>query len=204
MRHAPCTSILTSVWLMFVLSVAIGYDLASEGRSSWILYSSLGVSTVVALVGGSSSREWRMWWEAWRPFIYLVSWGSASVALRVFQEFAIAFTLTPFILVWLHVHRDKLKYESTTPDFIWSRSSLYAGIRAVSAWTVREQHIPYQWFPRLLPLALATLESVGMYVLDTKTSYTFAMHSSDFLTYVTLKSVVFAAVPWLEDALMAF
>lgn len=190
---------------MFLLGSVIGYDVMQRGARPEVLYGGLGLATLATLALSPSSRlpPLAAWIDALMPLTYLITWGGIAVGMNVLYEFAVAFACTPLILVWLYVYRSKVKYDLDSVAFVWSRSSLYAGIRAVSAWGVREGWIASAAWSRLIPLGLATAESVLMYVCDSQDSYTFAMHSLDFATYACLKSVVFVAVPWVEDALLA-
>lgn len=135
---------------------------------------------------------------------YPVGWGVAAWIAGVFDVFAVAFACAPLLLYPLAVAKrcDLVRYDPTTAPFVLSRAACYGGLRAVGVLLVRETSsaIPPA-FARLLPLAAASIETLGMSYAGSSGSYTFESSSPMFAMYALLKSAVFVALPVLEDAL---
>ena len=90
--------------------------------------------------------------------------------------------------------RGLLRYDLRARGFYVTRSTAYAALRALTAAT------PPRGLARLVPLLVATLETVGMAAHGGGAgSYAFATRA-EFASYALLKSGVFVALPLLEEA----
>lgn len=132
----------------------------------------------------------------------LVLSGALGAVGGVFVQFAIAYTVTPLLLYWLELAaaRNLLLYDLHVPGFVLTRSTTYASLRAASYWVVEQLGARRSWI-RLTPLVVSTAETVGMVFFED--AYAFAWPSPRFFRYATLKAAAFAALPLLEEALLA-
>ena len=134
--------------------------------------------------------------------------GSAALAraLDVLDVFALAYTATPLILVWIEVLRRQpgpplVLYDPTGFDFVLTRSLSYALLRSGSQVLVLRAGLPLR-VALLVPFAFATTETFFMMVWTFEESYAFASNTRNFAVYATLKSAVFTALPLAEWALL--
>lgn len=137
------------------------------------------------------------------PQVHLLLLAGALGAVGgVFLEFAVAYTVTPLLLYWLELAaaRNLLLYDLHAPGFVLTRSTSYASLRAASYWVVQQLGGRRAWV-RLTPLVASTVETVGMIFWED--AYAFSWPSPRFFRYATLKAAAFAALPLLEEALLA-
>lgn len=110
-----------------------------------------------------------------------------------------AFAVTPLITVWIDIARARglVCYDSTTSYFLLSRSVAYAVTRTLLHVVVRTAALPES----VDYLAIATLSLVesGLMFAYRSTAYSFDYWSSQFATYVCLKTTVFLSLPLLEQ-----
>lgn len=118
----------------------------------------------------------------------------------VVPTFAVAFMCTSLVLVWLSLVEPLVRYDLQSRGFYPTRATFYASMRAVSQACVERLDLPLR-FARLLPLLVATLETLGMFAWDVK-SYAFPTRSWTFAVYALHKSVVVTCVPLVEEALL--
>lgn len=128
--------------------------------------------------------------------------GTAAAAFGVFDAFAVAFTVTPLILVWIYVigNMGLVLYNEKEQHFFLTRSTFYACIRTSVEVVVRNTSFSRR-LGRLVPFGFASCETIGMVCSKTK-SYKFDVRSHDFVVYATLKSAVFLCLPLLEDLVL--
>lgn len=128
--------------------------------------------------------------------------GVLAAVSGVFVCYAFAYTAATVILVWIYAAAPfgLVQYDPTSPFFLLSRSTLYAGLRASTQLLVRNTPFPPR-IGRLVPFGIATSETVGMHLVRSE-SYAFATGSTDFAVYAVLKSAVFLTLPVLEDFLV--
>lgn len=127
-----------------------------------------------------------------------------SSAGGVLEEFALAITCTPLVILWLHVAGPLVLYECRSYHFLLTRGLTYGIVRATVAWifSQQEESRTFLAWPRYTVLAVGTAESLGMYLGNLPPSYGFPTRSRTFLAYAAWKSCVLLAVPTLEEALL--
>jgi hypothetical protein len=116
---------------------------------------------------------------------------------RVLDVFALAYVGCALVLFCLEVAdaRGLLRYDLRARGFYVTRSTAYAALRALSAATPLPRGLV-----RLVPLLVATAETLGMAVHGGGAgSYAFPTRA-DFASYALLKSAIFVALPLLEAA----
>lgn len=201
-------SILLSLGLTLCLLTAhVTHEVASEGDSfpPWYFITGGCVFAILAFVD-----EVRPTRTSYRPVAYALTvagCSAAAAAFDVLEVFAVAYTLTPLILMWLQLLHARtgdplVLYDPTTPDFVLTRSLSYALLRSLSQLLVRHVGVPIR-LTRLFPFIVASIETAAMATHSTSASYAFTIGSCEFAVYVALKSAVFLGLPLLEDALRA-
>lgn len=132
------------------------------------------------------------------PILQIVC-GIIAESFGVFDVFAVAFTATTLILIWIYVigTLGLVEYDEREQHFLLNRSTSYAFLRATTEILVVRASLPRR-LGRLFPFAAATLETGGM-IYNKSTSYKFPVFSSDFGVYAALKSAIFLSLPLLEE-----
>ena len=181
---------------LFLLSVHVSSQVAGADLHVWPGVLACGVLTAARAVPG-----------AWRDTLapgthYVLITGALAWAAGAFDVFARAFAALPLVLFWIEVaaRRGVVRYDPTTSRFLLTRSSLYGILRVAGALVEARTEVPAR-IVRLLPLAAASIETVGMRLVGHGDSYTFSVTDRAFASYVILKSGLFVALPYLEDAL---
>ena len=149
-------------------------------------------SLAVALPSGS-------WTDPFRSGIHyhvvyaLVAWG-----VRALDVYCLAYALCALITACVDLAhaRGLVAYDPTTSYFVITRSSLYALLRTLSHVLVREVAVFPIAVEYLVPVGVATLETLGMYVRTS--AYTFSQTSVTFAVYAVVKSGLFLALPVVE------
>lgn len=143
--------------------------------------------------------EWRDWTSNGVQWTVLV--GGVAVAVDVFETFAIAVTVLPLLLLFIHTAKARgvVTYDSETPRFVVSRSAAYGLVRCTGTLLVRYTAMPEK-IALLLPLAVSLVET-GAMIATRSRAYVFAVDSVEFVVYAVLKSALFVALPLLEEAL---
>lgn len=174
-----------------------GYDAPRE--VPYALYAALvvGVLSYARSLPRGDPRDWTSNGVQWTVLV-----GGTAAALDVFETFAIAVTVLPLLLLFIHTARARgvVKYDSETPRFVVSRSAAYGLVRCTGALLVRHTALPAK-VALLLPLAVSLAETGAMVVCRSR-AYAFAVDSVDFAVYAVLKSALFLALPLLEEALL--
>ena len=141
-----------------------------------------------------------VWWKTseFATSLLILSAGLAWWG-NVLAMFALASLASPLILVWIDIARGRglVRYETQSFQFHVSRTTSYATLRAATEALVVHLGFPVR-VADLIPLLVATLETVGMMVRGAEGHYGFTANSAPFLTYATLKSCVFVAIPLAE------
>jgi hypothetical protein len=132
------------------------------------------------------------------PIVQIVS-GITAQSFGVFDVFAVAFTATTLILIWIYVigTLGLVEYDEREQHFLLNRSTFYAFLRTTTEILVVRASLPRR-LGRLFPFAAATLETGGM-IYNKATSYKFPVFSSDFGVYAAMKSAIFLSLPLLEE-----
>ena len=134
--------------------------------------------------------------------VLLTAAAVAAFAAGQLSTFTLSFVAAQYILVWIQIaHRSGrfVLYDARTSEFTLTRSTLYASIRAATAFAGARSPIIFPIHARLLvPFALAAAESVGMLFFGWSGSY--EMSYRHFVIYNGIKLAVFLVLPLLEEA----
>lgn len=143
----------------------------------------------------------KMYHSLFSPILQIVC-GIIAESFGVFDVFAVAFTATTLILIWVYVIGilGLVEYNEREEHFFLSRSTSYAFLRTITEILVVRASLPRR-LGRLFPFAAATLET-GAMIYTNSTAYKFVVFSSEFGVYATLKSVVFLSLPLVEEWVM--
>lgn len=199
---AVVTPLVVAAASTFLTALHVGYVL--RGRVALPLVATLATLAVPTFAWGLLPRggTWRHWWGTGIEFA--VPCAALAWVGGVFDAYAAAFVCAPlFVYVLVVGHRRGLVcYDPTTVQFVLTRSCMYASLRAVGEFSVRRFGAS-RAVDRLLPLAVATAETAGMYAFGYRTThvYTFGAHTPAFAAYTATKWMIMALVPLLDEAL---
>ena len=190
---------------LFFLSAHVSHEIASRSDSfpPWYFVTGTCAFAVLAFVS-----EVRPPSTSCTPFVYAMALAGCAAwasAVEVLEVFALAYTLTPLVLVWLQVLRLRpgdplVLYDPTTANFVLTRSLTYALLRSTSQLLVLHTGLTAR-IARLFPFFAANVETVAMVWYPTSNSYGFSTRSYTFVVYAALKSAVFLGLPLFEDVL---
>lgn len=125
-----------------------------------------------------------------------------SAAAGVGDAFATAYAAALLLLVPIAAaHRAGIaRYDPDSLHFVASRSATYATLRSVGAFATARGAVDAR-LGRLLPLALASVETVFMWLLGTS-AYRFA-NARSLAVYALFKSALVVSLPLAEQAVLA-
>jgi len=207
-RATATVALASSSAALFALCVHLGAEaraMAPDGRAlpaSWALLPAVGASLLAFAV--LSFPPWRATDLLGFGVHYVLLGGAVAWAVEVFEVYAVAFAVAPLVLypLYLSHQRGLLRYRPDTAHFVLSRGALYATLRSFGAVLVARTSAPAA-AARLLPVTLATLETMAMAWWPTSSSsYEFVPRSVPFVVYSVLKTAAFLALPVLEEALV--
>lgn len=134
------------------------------------------------------------------PYLVVINPLALALALhlRVAVQLFVAFWFSMWLLMGLLplVRNGMVKYNLDSMYHTISSMSLYSIIRATSAY-LETLGMPSS-ISNVIPLLIATTETVGMFVKKNE-SYVFGTRSWSFFHYVAFKSAIFLALPRLEN-----
>lgn len=130
---------------------------------------------------------------------YVIAFGLAAWAVGELLSFSVAFAFSPLLLFPIQVAHGGgvVLYDPNVVWFLNSRAALYAAVRATGSLLVRKTSFFPRSASRLLPAFLGGVESMGMLLFGSGSSYRFG--AAQFQVYSVLKTVVLVGVPYLEE-----
>lgn len=194
---------------LFLLCAHVAYEIA-KGERAGIFAPAAAAAAAADFV----ARECAWWTRSslqavLMPALVVAIPGAGFAALGVFDVYAAAYATAPLILVWLqvlHAHERWILYDPSTVRFVATRSASYAALRALGRVVCEAAAVPRR-IERLIPLAAASMETMGMMVAlgaapiaaATGSIIGYTFDGPALLSYATLKSAVFVLLPILED-----
>lgn len=185
-----------------LLAAHVGATLARDAsHSADVALASGGALALVATACAFRPSLQALRTSRFSAYAWLLAWSGLAIAVDDVGAFARAYAFAALLLAPLVVldALGRVRYRVHRVDFVVSRAAAYAGVRVVGRLAAREGLCATR-VARLLPLGLASLETLGMAVFGHEGSYDFE-DAAQFGAYAALKSAAFAALPMAEDAL---